>query len=127
MMRGILAQAVVDVPMSDTTKTLAGLIGVMVLIITVLTCVILIKKVFGRTPPLDAEFKKLRSEFYEKTGSVKKELNHRLDGVEQDIEEIKLDRERKWQELRNEYHALEMQFAKLTGRIEAVLKKIEAE
>ena len=129
---GILAQAVVDVSMSDTMKALAGLIGVMVLIITALSCVLLIKKVFGRTPPLDAEFKKLRSELYEVSNRVKKEvgkdtieLSNRVNEIEGDIEEIKIDRERKWQALTNEYHQLDNKLTRLDERLEQIIKHLK--
>lgn len=130
-MNFLLAQAVVDVPMNDTMKTLIGLIGVMVLVITVLSCVLLIKKVFGRTPPLDAEFKKMRSEIYEVSNRVKKEvgkdiseLSARANEIEGEIEEIKIDRERKWQELQREYHELDKKLATLTERIGNLILKL---
>jgi predicted nuclease with TOPRIM domain len=131
-LNAIIAQAVLDVPMSDTLKTLIGLIGIMVLIITVLTCVLLIKRVFGRTPPLETEFKKLRSEIYETSNRAKKELtkdisdlNERSEKIENEIEEIKLDRERKWNELRKEYHGLELTIAKMLGRFDEVLNQLK--
>jgi hypothetical protein len=131
-MRGIIAQAVVDVPLSDTMKTLVGIIGLMVLVITVLTCVLLIKKVFGRTPPLDQEFKKLRSEIYEVSGRVKKEigkdineLSARTNEVEGEIEEIKLDRERKWQALQGEIHALDIKLAKMMSNVEFIIRRMD--
>ena len=124
MSHSVLAQATMEIPMSDTLKTLVGLIGVMVLIITVLTCVILVKKVFGRTPPLTDELKKLRSEIYKETGGVRKDLTLRMDGVDAEIEEIKIDRERKWKELTGEYHKLDTKIATLTERITNVLSRL---
>lgn len=121
-----------EIPVSDTMKTMLGLIGLMTLGITVLTFVHLVKKTFGRTPPIDDQFKKVRSEIYETTNRAKKEigkdisaLQRRADEITSEIEEIKLDRERKWNELRAEYHTLELTMAKVLGRLEEALKKLD--
>jgi hypothetical protein len=121
----MLAQAVVDIGKGETLSTLWGLIGIMVLAITVLTFIILIQKVFGRKPPIDKALAALRQEIYHANGSIKKELSKRIDGVEVDVEEIKLDRERKWTQLQTEMKSLELKFATMTGRIETVLSKLE--
>jgi hypothetical protein len=127
----LLAQAVTDIPLSDAMKTLVGLIGVMLLGITILTFFLLVKRVFGRTPPLDMEFKKLRTELYETSNRVKKEvgkdiseLSNRTNEIENEIEEIKVDRERKWQELRTEYHQLDNKLTRLDERIIQALKHL---
>jgi hypothetical protein len=131
-MTAMLAQTAIDIPLSDTMKTVVGLIGVMTLGITILTFVTLVKKVFGRTPPLDKEFAKLRAEFYEVNGRTKKAIEkdlaasaHRMDGIDQEIEEIKVDRERKWAQLQNEIHALDLKLANMLGRVDFLIRKIE--
>jgi chorismate synthase len=131
-MMPLLAQTTMEIPMPDTMKTLIGLIGIMTLGITVLTFVTLVKKVFGRTPPLEAEFKKIRSELYEVSNRTKKEvakdisaLSGRADSIEGEIEDIKLDRERKWQEIRNEYHQLDNKLAMMSGRLEFIIRKLD--
>lgn len=128
----MLAQTTMEIPMPETMKVIVGLIGVMTLGITVLSFVILVKKVFGRTPPLEAEFRKIRSELYEVNGRTKKEvakdisaLSIRTDSIEVEIDDIKLDRERKWQELRTEYHQLDNKLAMMSGRLEFIIRKLD--
>ena len=132
----LLGQAVLDVPMSDTMKVLGGLIGVMVLIITALSCVLLIKKVFGRKPSVTKELEQnaasLRKEMYHGLGSAKKEMlgklseqGQRITELEELYKEMQLDRERKWNELKQEYHQLDNKLAVMHGRMEFLIKKLE--
>ena len=128
----MLAQAVVDIPKNAIVETIWGLVGVMVILITILSLVIMIQKVFGRKPPLEKEFSTLRKELYEVNGRTKKALEKeingqatRIDGVETDLEDIKLDRQRKWEHLTDEMHAIDSKVSHLTGRVEAVLRKME--
>ena len=130
----LLAETAIDLPLSDTMQSLVGLIGVMTLAITVLTFWLLIKKVFGRNPPLDKEFTKLRSEIYETTNRAKKEMTKdlaviqsRAEQLETEIEEIKMDRERKWQSLQGEIHALDIKIAKLMSNVEFIIRRMDRE
>lgn len=132
----MLAQTVIDIPLTDTMKTVVGLLGVITLAVMVLTFVILIKKVFGRKPSIGKELsdnsKALRSELYQVNGSTKKELNarfyaleKRVDKQDERFEELQLHLARQFAEARAEYHTLELAVAKLTGRIEALIEKLD--
>jgi len=124
----------IDAPVNiiATQQTLWGLVGLLAVIYLVFAVVIQAKKLFGRKPAIDDDLKKLRQEIYHSAGKVKKDLNvdfesleDRFDKIVEDINDIKLDRERKWQQLTAEYHSLDLKLATLTGRIETLLKKLE--
>ena len=49
----MLGQTVVDIPLSDTMKWFAGLLGFITVLIAIGTLVLICKKLFGRKPPID--------------------------------------------------------------------------
>lgn len=125
----MLAQAVVDIPVSDTMKTLLGLIGIMVLAITVLTFVLLCKKVFGRKPSINKELadleKRLVGHVAHQKNSALKEMSgrqaedrRRIEQLEEQYRQMQLDRERKWAELQREMKELSETLSFLRGKFE---------
>ena len=125
----ILAQAVVDIPVNDTMKTLLGLIGVMVLAITVLTFWLLCKKLFGRKPPLSKELAELKKEMlghvmHQKNSALKEmgnrhaEHQRRIEQLEEQYRQMQLDRERKWAELQKEIKELSETLSFMRGKFE---------
>ena len=55
----MLAQTAVDIPLSDTMKTLIGILGVLTAGLMVMWFAIAWKKLFGRRPPIGEELDKL--------------------------------------------------------------------
>lgn len=128
---------IADIPfdIGATNQFILGACGVLMVVTLVFGVVLQAKKLFGRQPPIDDVLKGLRKEIYHAKGSVRKELlaemhldRIRLVKLEEHYEEMQLDRERKWKELNETYHALDLKIAAMTGltpRIDALLKKLE--
>ena len=125
----VLAQANVEVPWRYLPDWLFGLIAFLSVTLLALLVIYYVRKIFGRRPPIDDELdsrdRRLRSEIYHAKNSVLKELGSRLARTENEIEEIKIDRERKWTLLTQEYHQLDLKLAHLAGRMEALIEKLE--
>jgi hypothetical protein len=118
-----------DIPLSAFTGWLPGLLAFLFLIALLLTIWNAGKNAFGRRLPIDDELeardKRLHGEIYHAKNSVRKELADRLDKAETAIEDMRLDRERKWKELGVEYSDLKSSVDYMRGRVDALLKKLE--
>ena len=128
--------AEIDVPVSELTHWLPGLIGLLFVVALMLSIWNQGKKAFGRTPPLDDQLKQmvatLRGEIHREKNSALKEYKLKLAPVaarvaksEEAVLEIQLERQRHWNLMTGQMHALELRFATMTGRIDALLKKME--
>ncbi len=124
-MKFLLAQATTTVPWEFFPPWLFGLFGALCIGLVALLFIHYFKKVFGRQPPFDDELKKLRSEIYHSKNSLKKELlelikaeRERVTKLEERYEEMQLDRQRKWDELKNEYTEVSNTLAYLRGWID---------
>jgi DNA repair exonuclease SbcCD ATPase subunit len=133
----LIAEINPPVPWSVTGNFVYGLLGLIGVLVLVLTVVEKIKSVFGRKPPLEEEMKgkhkRLFGEIEHAKNSVKKELRaemaadrQRLNKLEEYYEDMQIDRERKWQELKKDYHALEVSFVKSIARLEEALKHFKS-
>ena len=114
-----------EIPLTDTMKTVIGLIGVITLGIGVLSFVILCQKVFGRKPSISKEMKALRTEIYHTTGAVKKELKELIAAQNKEISdlrelhmEIQIDRKRELKELKDDINELGKTLAFIRGKFE---------
>ena len=125
----MLAQTVIDIPLTDTMKTVVGLIGIITLAVMVLTFVILVNKVFGRKPSIGKELsdhsKALRSELYQVNGHTKKELNARFYALEKRVdahdarfEELVLANTRQGKEIAHELTEIRETLGFIRGRFE---------
>jgi hypothetical protein len=136
MMKTILAEVLPAVPWSTTGQWMLGFIGILSVVYLALGVLNQSKKAFGRRPPIEEELesraKSFRGEIAHARNSVLKEirppiesLEKRTTRIEEDIEYIKQDRERKWITLTNEMHQLDVKLATMIGRIESLLKKVD--
>jgi hypothetical protein len=125
-MRMILAQ-MPDVPWTVTSKWVWGLMGFLGCVWLVFAVCIQAKRLFGRTPPIQDELerreKKLRGEIMHQKNSALKEMRSvltpliaRVEKAENDIEEMQLDRSRKWAELQKEIHTIAQDVAFIRGQ-----------
>ena len=125
----MLAQTVIDIPLTDTMKTVVGLIGIITLAVMVLTFVILVNKVFGRKPSIGKELSDhsmaLRSELYQVNGHTKKELNARFYALEKRVdahdarfEELVLANTRQGKEIAHELTEIRETLGFIRGRFE---------
>jgi len=83
MIKGILAQTTIDIPLDATTKSLVGLLGVLTIALMVLMFWYYARKLFGKHPPLHEELQAVRKEFHD--GDEK---------LDQKIEDLRLEARR---------------------------------
>lgn len=126
-MKPILSQAVLDTPWKYFPPWLFGFIGFLSVVLLGLMVIYYMRKVFGRKPPIAEEMKGivklLRGEIHREKNSVLKEVGLRLSPLvdrvqknEDAIEEIQLDRTRKWEALTRSINEVANNVAFLRGQ-----------
>lgn len=116
----------IDVPLKTLVDSVPNWIAFLFLAALVLVVWNQGKKAFGLKPPLDDQLKQmvttLRGEIHREKNSALKEFKLKLAPIvervaksESDIEEIQLDRQRKWEKLTTEIHGIATDVAYMRG------------
>lgn len=121
-----LAQVGLNVTQSQTNQTIWGLCGVLAIVSLVFAVILQAKKLFGRRPPIDDELRERSKKFQAQLHAVERRLDGRIDALEQRYEEMQLDRQRKWEELKGEYHELRETLMFIRGKFEALANAAQA-
>lgn len=125
----LFAQTMTDVPAAVSGGWIWGFVGVAVALGSVLFTWNQAKKAFGRVPALHEEYearaKDLRGEIYHAKNSAIKDMNARFDPLaarvvklEEQYEEMQMDRIRKWDQLQREMSSLQRDLAFIRGKFE---------
>lgn len=120
----LLAQANTEIPWQYFPPWLFGFLGFLSVVLLALMVIYYFKKVFGRRPPIDDALKDMvkhfKAELAREKNSVLKEVRlkleplvDRVEKIESSLEDIQLDRQRKWEELSKEMHAIAINVAEL--------------
>lgn len=111
--------------LGETGQLLLGLVGLLTAGVLVLTFVQKIKAVFGRTPPfheeLDKRDKALRKMIFASENNLKERIaenSKRTLELAEQLRDMQLDRQRKWEELKDEYSTLRQDLAFIRGKFE---------
>lgn len=106
-----------NIPWSTTGTFTLGLIAVMTIALLVFQLVIAIKKVFGRTPPMNEELDKRDKALRKMIFASENAMKERLRRLEDLYTEMQSDRIRKWEELKGEISEVSSGIAFIKGEI----------
>jgi len=102
------------VPWPVTTQWLFGLLGAAAVVYLGLSIATQARKLWGRRPPIDDDFARLRLEM--KTGD--EALGRRMDQLDEQYISLQTERERTWRELKDEISAVREDLSFIRGRME---------
>jgi len=124
----MLAQTVIDLPLNDTLKWLAGLLGCITVLIAIGTLALIVRKLFGRQPPLTEELQLLeqrlvRVVMHQKTSALHEmgvrhdSLAERLQRTEDELINIQADRADTLRRINARFERVLLGLANIAGQL----------
>ena len=119
----ILAEAIPYV--GETGQLVLGIVGLLTVGLLVMKFAQAAKQLFGRTPPfhteLDKRDKALRKMIFASEANMKERIAAQAQQIvvlTEEMRDLQLDRQRKWEELKKEYSSLRSDLSFIRGKFE---------